>query len=52
MRISLIILTVFISNLCFGQIVDGEKTLRSKTTDTIVGWKKGGIVGLPGFQLF
>ncbi|NVO02123.1 MAG: DUF3078 domain-containing protein [Bacteroidetes bacterium] len=46
MRISLIILAVIISNLCFGQIVDGEKTLRSKTTDTIIGWKKGGIVGL------
>ncbi len=30
----------------FGQTTDGEKNLRTQSTDTIQGWRKGGVIAL------
>lgn len=30
----------------FGQVTEAEKTLRTQTTDTLEGWKTGGVLGL------
>lgn len=43
----LFILLVFgLSRFSFGQVTDAEKKLRTIQTDTIKGWKKGGVLGL------
>jgi hypothetical protein len=38
-----IVLAVASSLYSYGQVTTGEKALRTVTTDTIMGWKKGGI---------
>jgi hypothetical protein len=43
--IAIFLLTVLIS-ASFGQITDAEKTLRTQTTDTIKGWKTGGVFAI------
>jgi hypothetical protein len=41
--ISQLILLIFISHTSFGQVTEPEKTLRSVSADTIIGWKTGGV---------
>ncbi|NTW34030.1 MAG: DUF3078 domain-containing protein, partial [Bacteroidetes bacterium] len=45
-KILLISAMTIISNLIFGQVTDVEKNLRTASSDTIYGWKKGGMVGI------
>ncbi len=42
---ALLIITIFTGN-AFTQVTDTEKKLRSQSTDTIQGWKTGGVVAL------
>jgi Protein of unknown function (DUF3078) len=44
--IALIILLSVFSILTFGQVTEGEKSLRTQATDTTQGWKKGGVLSL------
>jgi len=37
---------LFVSSLASAQVTDAEKLLRTVTTDTTMGWKKGGVVTL------
>ena len=39
-----ILLSLITGTSLYGQVTDAEKQLRSVTTDTLEGWKKGGIV--------
>jgi len=41
-----IMLFIGLNQLNYGQVTDGEKKLRSVDTDTVQGWKKGGVFGL------
>ncbi len=41
-----IILFIGISQINYGQVTDAEANLRKETTDTTIGWKKGGVIGL------
>jgi hypothetical protein len=48
MRLKLFSFTLLFSIFCSlinGQVTDAEKKLRAVNTDTIMGWKKGGVVG-------
>jgi hypothetical protein len=40
------LLLSLVSIFAFGQITDGEKTLRTQEADTVQGWKKGGVFTL------
>lgn len=44
--LSVFLLLCGLSPMLFSQVTDGEAKLRSMRTDTIEGWKKGGVVGL------
>lgn len=44
--ILVIILLIGLNQINYGQVTDGETKLRSIDTDTIQGWKKGGVIGL------
>lgn len=44
--LSLLFAGIIVSPFAFGQITDAEKNLRSASTDTINGWKKGGVIGV------
>lgn len=47
MKKTLLIIALFTSIATgFAQVTDAESSLKTKTTDTIEGWKKGGTVGL------
>jgi hypothetical protein len=43
---SILLLFAFSFSSAFGQITDAEKKLKTVNADTIMGWKKGGIVAL------
>ena len=43
---SLILVFSIICTLITGQVTDAEKKLRTVSSDTIMGWKKGGVLGL------
>ncbi|MGD0710487.1 MAG: DUF3078 domain-containing protein [Bacteroidales bacterium] len=43
-KLVFILTAIIINHFSFGQITDKEKDLRVKTSDTLDGWKKGGIV--------
>ena len=43
---SLILIFSIICPLITGQVADAEKKLRTLNADTIMGWKKGGVLGL------
>jgi len=43
---SLILIFSIICPLITGQVTDAEKKLRTLNADTIMGWKKGGVLGL------
>ena len=42
--VSISIILLCVTTLVMGQVTDKESTLRTQTTDTIQGWKKGGDV--------
>lgn len=44
--ISVVILLFGIIHINYGQITDEEKNLRSVDTDTILGWRRGGVISL------
>ncbi|MGE4568283.1 MAG: DUF3078 domain-containing protein [Bacteroidales bacterium] len=44
--ISVILLLCGLCPMLFSQVTEGEAKLRSMRTDTLEGWKKGGVVGL------
>ena len=44
--IALIILFSIFSIINFGQVTEGEKTLRTQSVDTTLGWKKGGVIAI------
>jgi hypothetical protein len=47
MKISAIfIFLIGFYSITFGQVTDAEKTLRTQRTDTIQGWKKGGVIAV------
>jgi hypothetical protein len=49
MRLKLYLITlvfVIICSVIKGQVTDAEKKIRTLSTDTIMGWKKGGVLGL------
>jgi hypothetical protein len=49
MKIRLIAVTILFSifsTVMVGQVTEGEKTLRTISTDTIQGWKKGGAMAV------
>jgi hypothetical protein len=39
----ILFITVFSSQLIYGQVTEGEKNLRTQQADTTQGWKKGGV---------
>jgi hypothetical protein len=41
--ILVILLSACLSHLTSGQVTEAEKTLRTQSSDTIMGWKKGGV---------
>ena len=43
---SLILIFSLICTLITGQVTDAEKKLKTVSSDTIMGWKKGGVLGL------
>jgi hypothetical protein len=43
---SVLVLFSVLCPLTFGQITDVEKNLRSQVTDTVSGWKKGGVLSV------
>ena len=43
---SITLVSIIFCSLTFGQVTDGEKKIRTLNTDTIMGWKKGGVIGL------
>ncbi len=43
-RTILLILSLFVINICFSQISDSEKKLRETSKDTVNGWKHGGML--------
>jgi hypothetical protein len=45
-KILLVISSVIICQMAYGQPTEGENKLRTTSSDTANGWKKGGIVGL------
>ncbi len=45
LTIATILLLVCFSYSSFGQVTEAEKTLKTQSTDTITGWKAGGILG-------
>lgn len=45
-KITLLFLFVVSAQLSFGQITDEEARLRKKNTDTIQGWKQGGVISI------
>lgn len=51
--ITSLIITVFVFNASqmFGQTAEAEGSLKTHTTDTINGWKKGGTIGLTFSQV-
>ena len=49
MRLKLFSLILILSIICpliTGQVTDAEKKLKTVSSDTIMGWKKGGVLGL------
>lgn len=48
-KVILIFIATLFSQITFGQTTEAEKNLRSTRSDTTIGWKKGGVVGL-GFS--
>jgi hypothetical protein len=49
MKIRLAALTIilsFFSSLLMGQVTEAEKTLRTQSADTTLGWRKGGVLGM------
>ncbi len=44
--IAVIILFSIFSTVTFAQVTEGEKTLRTMSTDTTQGWKKGGVIAV------
>ena len=42
---SFILLFLIFCSLVTGQVTEAEKKLRAVNTDTIMGWKKGGVIG-------
>ncbi len=44
--ISVIILFSIFSIITFGQVTEDEKTLRTQSVDTTLGWKKGGVIAI------
>lgn len=40
------IIFALISVALTGQVTEGEKTLRAQSTDTTMGWRKGGVLGV------
>jgi hypothetical protein len=43
---SLLIISTIFSTIATGQVTDAEKRLRTVNADTLMGWKKGGIISL------
>ena len=43
---SIIVSVLFIGSVISGQVTEGEKSLRTQSADTTLGWKKGGIVAI------
>jgi hypothetical protein len=43
---TLILFSIGLFDLASGQVTEGEKKLRTQTTDTIQGWKKGGVIAV------
>lgn len=41
-----VIFTVLFAVNTFSQVTEGEKTLRTQSTDSISGWRKGGVLGI------
>lgn len=42
----IITLFLFIGSVVYAQVTDGEKNLRTQSADTILGWKKGGMIAI------
>jgi hypothetical protein len=42
-------LLCFVS-MAFSQVTEGEKTLKTRTADTLIGWKKGGVINISTAQ--
>jgi hypothetical protein len=45
-QIGILSLAIFVSSISLGQVTEAEKQLRTVTTDTTMGWKKGGVITL------
>jgi hypothetical protein len=45
-KLALILFLIGLFDLAAGQVTEGEKKLRTLTTDTIQGWKKGGVIAV------
>jgi hypothetical protein len=45
-RIALLILLLSVFQITNAQVTDAEGTLKKQNTDTINGWKKGGVIGI------
>lgn len=43
---SIMVLIFFTGSVILGQVTEGEKSLRTQSADTTLGWKKGGIVSI------
>jgi hypothetical protein len=45
-KFTLVLMLVAFAQLSFGQVTDQEARLRGKNTDSIQGWKRGGLISL------
>jgi hypothetical protein len=45
-QLALFILFIGVFQLAVGQVTEAEGTLKKQSTDTINGWKKGGVIGI------
>jgi hypothetical protein len=44
--ITTILVIIVFTQIAFGQVTEGEKKLRAQVSDTLQGWKKGGVITL------
>ncbi|NLJ43546.1 MAG: DUF3078 domain-containing protein [Bacteroidales bacterium] len=44
--VSIFVIMIFVCSFATGQVTDAEKKLKTLNTDTIMGWKKGGVFAL------
>src|SRR5271157_240771 len=50
-RLFILLITACLFEVSFSQVTDHESKLRTQTFDTLLGWKKGGVINLGMSQL-